>query len=82
MENKESMKEYIARAEPLALNVKYHDIEVTEQETSRRVLNGPLLVYAPEKTELCFENRFQFERAGSWPQPCGRAQQELGRNRR
>ena len=35
-----SMKEYIARAKSLALNVKYHDIEVSEQEISRRVLNG------------------------------------------
>ena len=35
-----SMKEYIARAKSLALNVKYHDIEVSGQEISRRVLNG------------------------------------------
>ena len=30
MNDAESMKEYIARAKSLALNVKYHDIEVTE----------------------------------------------------
>ena len=40
MNDDESMKEYIARAKSLALNVKYHDIEVTDQEISRRVLNG------------------------------------------
>ena len=31
MNDAESMKEYIARAKSLALNVKYHDIDVTEQ---------------------------------------------------
>ena len=36
----ESMKEYIAHAKSLALDEKYHDIEVTEHEISRRVLNG------------------------------------------
>ena len=40
MNDDESMKEYIARAKSLALNVKYHDIEVTDQEISRRVLTG------------------------------------------
>ena len=40
MNDDESMKEYITCAKSLALNVKYHDIEVTEQEISRRVLNG------------------------------------------
>ena len=35
----ETMKEYITRAKSLALNVQYHDIEVSEQEISRRVLN-------------------------------------------
>ena len=40
MDDAESMKEYIARAKSLALNIKYHDIEVTEQEISRQVLNG------------------------------------------
>ena len=37
MDNAETMKEYIARAKALALNVQYHDIEVSEQEISRRV---------------------------------------------
>ena len=40
MNGDESMKEYIARTKSLDLNVKYHDIEVTDQEISRRVLNG------------------------------------------
>ena len=35
MDNAETMKEYIARAKSLALNVQYHDIEVSEQEISR-----------------------------------------------
>ena len=40
MDSAESMKEYIARAKSLALNVQYHDVEVTDQEIIRRVLNG------------------------------------------
>ena len=40
MDNMESMKECLAGAKYLALNGKYHGIEVTEQEISRRVLNG------------------------------------------
>ena len=39
MKDDESMKEYIARAKSLALNIKYHNVEVTDQEISRRVLN-------------------------------------------
>ena len=39
MNDAESRTEYIARAKSLALNVKYPDIKVTEQEISRRVLN-------------------------------------------
>ena len=48
MDNAESMKEYIARAKFLALNMKYHGIEVIEQDISRRVLNGLRPAYAPE----------------------------------
>ena len=40
MDSADSMKEYIARVKSLALNVQYHDVEVTDQEISRRVLNG------------------------------------------
>ena len=40
MNDAESMKEYTARPKSPALNVKYHDIEVTEQEISHRVLNS------------------------------------------
>ena len=49
MNDAESMKAYIARAKSLALNVKYRDIEVSEQEISRRVLNGLPPSCAPEK---------------------------------
>ena len=35
MDDAETMKEYIARAKSLALNVQYHDIEVSEQKISR-----------------------------------------------
>ena len=52
MNDDESIMEYIARAKSLALNVKYHDIEVTDQEISRRVLNGLPPSYAPEKRNL------------------------------
>ena len=58
MDSAESMKEYIARAKSLALNVQYHDVEVTGQDISRRVLNGlpPLICSREEK--FCVENRF------------------------
>ena len=49
MDDAETMKECIARAKSLALNVQCHDIEVSEQEISRRVLNGLPPSYAPEK---------------------------------
>ena len=58
MNDDESMKEYIARAKSLALNVTYHDIEVTEQEISRRVLNGLPPSYAPEKRNFALKPDF------------------------
>ena len=44
-----SMKQHLARARSLTLNVIHHNVEVIEQETSRRVLNGLPTAYAPEK---------------------------------
>ena len=58
MNGAESMKEYIARAKSLALNIKYHDIEVTDQEISRRVLNGLPPLYAPEKRNFALKTDF------------------------
>ena len=58
MNDDETMKEYIARAKSLALNVQYHDIEVSEQEISRRVLNGLPLSYAPEKRNFALKTDF------------------------
>ena len=58
MDDAESMKEYIARAKSLALNVKYHDTEVTEQEISRRVLNGLPPSYAPERRKFASRTDF------------------------
>ena len=58
MDSAESMKEYIARAKSLALNVQYHDVEVTDQEISRRVLNGLPLPYAPEKINFALKTDF------------------------
>ena len=55
MDSAESMKEYIARAKSLALNVQYHDVEVTDQEISRRVLNGLPPSYAPEKRNFALK---------------------------
>ena len=55
----ESMKEYIARAKSLALNVQYYDIEVSEQEISRRVLNGFSPSYAPEKRNFALKTIFR-----------------------
>ena len=52
------MKEYSARATSLALNVQYHSIEVSEQNTSRRVLNGLPLSYAPEKINFALKTDF------------------------
>ena len=58
MNDAESMKEYITRAKSLALNVKYHDIEVSEQEINRRVLNGLPPSYAPEKRNFALKSDF------------------------
>ena len=58
MDNAETMKEYIARAKLLALNVQYQDIEVSEQEISRRVLNGLPPSYAPEKRNFALKTDF------------------------
>ena len=58
MGDAESMKEYIARARSLALDVQYHDIEVFEQEISRRVLNGLPPSYAPEKKNFALKTDF------------------------
>ena len=54
----ESMKEYIARAKSLALNVQYHDVEVTDQEISRRVLNGLPPRMLPRKEILLWRQIF------------------------
>ena len=54
----ESMKEYIARAKSLALNIKYYNVEVTNQEISRRVLNGLPPSYAPEKRNFALKTDF------------------------
>ena len=58
MESAESMKEYIARAKSLALNVQYHDVEVTDQEISCRVLNDLSPPYAPEKRNFPLKTDF------------------------
>ena len=58
MDSAESMKEYIARAKSLALNVQYHDVEITDQEISRRVLNGLPPPYAPEKRKFALKTDF------------------------
>ena len=58
MNDDESMKEYILRAKSLALNVKYHDIDVTEQKISRRVLNGVPPSYAPKKRKISLKTDF------------------------
>ena len=58
MDSAESMKEYIARAKSLALNVQYHDVEVTDQEISHRVLNGLPPPYAPEKRNFALKTDF------------------------
>ena len=81
MNDDESMKEYIARAKSLALNVKYHDVEVTDQEVSRRVLNGLPPWYAPEKRHSA-RDRFFSSRTGGWSRSREGAQQEPRRDRR
>ena len=58
MDDAETMEEYIARAKSLALNVQYHDIEASEQETSRRVLNGLPPSCAPEKRVFALKTDF------------------------
>ena len=58
MDNTKPMKECIIQAKYLALNVQYHDIEVTEQEFNRRVLNGLPPAYAPEKRNFALKTDF------------------------
>ena len=58
MDDTESIKKYIARAKSLALNVKYPDIEVSEQEITHRVLNGLPPSYAPKKRNFAFKTDF------------------------
>ena len=58
IDDAESMKEYSARATSRALNVQYHSIKVSEQKTSRRVLNGLPLSYAPEKINFALKTDF------------------------
>ena len=58
MDDAETMKESISRAKSLALNVQYYDSEVSEQEISRRVLNGLPPLYAPEKTNFTLKTHF------------------------
>ena len=53
----ESMEDYLARAKSLALNVKYHGVETTEQKISRRVLNGLPPEYALEKQNVALTSR-------------------------
>ena len=65
MDDAESMKEYIARAKSLALNVQYHDTEVSEQEISRRVLNGLPPSYAPEKRNFALKTDFSLAELAS-----------------
>ena len=55
MNDDESMKEYIARVKSLALNIKYNNVEVTDQEISRRLLNGLPPSYAPEKRDFALK---------------------------
>ena len=67
MDDAKSMKKYIARAKSLALNVQYHDIEISEQEISRRVLNGLPPSYAPEKINFALKTDFSLaELAGGF----------------
>ena len=46
------MNKYLARAKSLALNIQYHDIEATDPEISRRVLNGSPLRMLPRNRIL------------------------------
>ena len=73
MNDDESMKEYIARAKSLALNVKYHDVEVTDQEISRRVLNSLPPLVCSRGDKLCFKYRFFSSRTGGWSSSRGGA---------
>ena len=58
MDDAESMEEYIARAKSLALNVQYHGIDVSEEDISRRVLNGLPPSHAPEKRNFALKTDF------------------------
>ena len=71
MDSAESMKEYIAHVKSLALNVQYHDVEVTDQEISRRVLNGLPPPVCSREEKFCVENRCFSSRTGEWSRSRG-----------
>ena len=58
------------------------------QYLGNRTRNKPSSLKRPHpcvcsrETKLCFQDRFQSGRTGGWSRPRGRAQQELGRDRR
>ena len=58
MDSTKSMKEYVAREKSLTFNVKYYDIEFTEQEISRRVFNDPPRAYASGKHYFALKTDF------------------------
>ena len=61
------MKEYVARAKSLAFNVQYHDIDVTEREISRRVLNNLSPAYALEKRNFVLRSEFSLSEMEGGP---------------
>ena len=58
MDSAESMKEYIACAKSLALNVQYHAVEVTDQMINRRVYMVSPPPYALEKRNFALKTDF------------------------
>ena len=58
MNNMEATAEYLAREKSLALNVKCHGIEITEQEISRRALNSLPPADAPEKHNCALKTAY------------------------
>ena len=58
MENGESIREYIGRAKSLASKVRYHGVEVSDHEISRRILNGLPSSFALEKRNFALRTDF------------------------
>ena len=82
MNNAKTIKDYIAKAKSLAINVQYNRMELTEHIISRRVLNGLSLTYSPEKRKFALRTDFSLGDLEGGLVRVEELNKSLGRNRR